>query len=136
MWAGPRGCNWPACWQRLWIPAQSYVVHFSEEALMRKRLELGAESLEFPVVPWGLIVVGNYPGQHQGEVACLSSRPHTAPGRLRLPGPMRELESAPAGGTNVLGAVRCQRGRSFSLCSAVASTVPGARWVLSACSFP
>ena len=32
-----------SCWQRLWIPEDSYVVHFSEEALMRKRLGVGAE---------------------------------------------------------------------------------------------
>lgn len=83
LWAGPRGRNWPACWQRLWIPAQSYVVPISEEALMRKRPGVGAESLEFPVIPWGLIVVETHPGQHQGELAGptrLSSRPHTARG--------------------------------------------------------
>lgn len=57
---------------------------------MRKRLGVGAESLEFPVVPWGLIVVENHPGQQQGEVAGparLSSRPHTAPRGSRVPGP-------------------------------------------------
>lgn len=47
--------------------------------------EWGQKSLEFPLGPWGLIVVGNHHGQYQGGMsgpACLSSRLHRAPRTL------------------------------------------------------
>lgn len=40
--AGLLDCKRPALWQRPWIPVDSYVARFLEEALVRKRLGLGA----------------------------------------------------------------------------------------------
>lgn len=93
------------------------------------------KSLEFPVIPWDFIDVESHPGQYQGAVsgpARLSSRPHWAP---------RVLQAALAkpacrvGGVgtivermDVLRALSCQQGKSFSLVSAVSSIVPGT-WV-------
>lgn len=100
---------------------------------MRKRLGVGAESLEFPVVPWGLIVVENHPGQQQGEVARparLSSRPHKAPRGSRGAWPRACLSDAKSWSPAVRG-IQCSRScqvperRSFPLSCVVSLEVPG-----------
>lgn len=104
---------------------------------MRKRLGVGAESLEFPVVPWGLIVVENHPGQQQGEVAGparLSSRPHTAPRGSLVPGPGPASQMRRAGvqpwGEPVFWELSGAREEKLSieLCS-----FPGGAWHLGGC---
>ena len=93
---------------------------------MRKRLGAGAESSEFPVVPWGLIVVENHRANTKVKWLGLLAFPQ---GPMRLPGACRlpskglhvewaEPEPAAVGGTNVLGTVGCRSEKLLKFLSA------------------
>lgn len=88
---------------------------------MRKRLGAGAESSEFPVVPWGLIVVENHRANTKVKWLGLLAFPQ---GPMRLPGAYSlhvewaEPEPAAVGGTNVLGTVGCQSEKFLKFLSA------------------
>lgn len=143
LWAGPCGCNWPALWLRPWIPVDSYVVHFLEEALVRKRLGVGAEKFgiscgslgtdccwEQPwAIPgwsaWACLPFLKATQGSQGLTGCLGEGLHVE--WVELDQQWKELD--------VLGAISCQQGRSFSLNSAVPSMVPGTGRVFNKCSF-